>query len=69
DPRMTIGMLVREALRLMPNMSGREKTERVHEILREVGLGDGFADRYPHELSGGQRQRAAIARAVVRRPA
>ncbi len=69
DPRMTIGALVREALRHVPNMSGREKTERVHEVLREVGLGEAYADRYPHELSGGQRQRVAIARAVVRRPA
>ena len=69
DPRMTIGALVRESLRLMPNMSSREKTERVIEVLGEVGLGASLADRYPHELSGGQRQRVAIARAVVRRPA
>jgi peptide/nickel transport system ATP-binding protein len=69
DPRMTIGALVREALRQVPNMSAREKTERIHEALREVGLGEGYAERFPHELSGGQRQRVAIARAVVRRPA
>ena len=69
DPRMTIGALVGEALRLVPDMRRREKADRVSEVLAEVGLGDGFADRYPHELSGGQRQRVAIARAVVRRPA
>jgi peptide/nickel transport system ATP-binding protein len=69
DPRMTIGALVREALRQVTGMSSAEKTGRVDEVLAEVGLGDGFADRYPHELSGGQRQRVAIARAVVRRPA
>lgn len=69
DPRMTIGALIGEALRHMPNMSRREKAERVKEVLAEVGLGDTYADRYPHELSGGQRQRVAIARAVVRRPA
>jgi peptide/nickel transport system ATP-binding protein len=69
DPRMTIGALIGEALRHMPNMSRREKAERVREVLVEVGLGDIYADRYPHELSGGQRQRVAIARAVVRRPA
>ncbi|MCB8821435.1 ABC transporter ATP-binding protein [Microvirga rosea] len=69
DPRMTIGSLVREALRQMPQMNSREKTDRVYEVLREVGLNETYADRYPHELSGGQRQRVAIARAVVRRPA
>ena len=36
--------------------------------MSEVGLGDGFAERFPHELSGGQRQRVAIARAIVRHP-
>jgi peptide/nickel transport system ATP-binding protein len=68
DPRMTIADLVREALRLVPEMGHREKTDRVREILHDVGLGDMFAGRYPHELSGGQRQRVAIARALVRRP-
>ncbi|AMJ62825.1 ABC transporter ATP-binding protein [Bosea sp. PAMC 26642] len=68
DPRMTIGRLVAEPLRLVPGMAARDKTARVAEVLTEVGLAEGFADRYPHELSGGQRQRVAIARAVVRRP-
>jgi peptide/nickel transport system ATP-binding protein len=68
DPRMTIGKLVAEPLRLVPGMPSEQKTARVAEVLTEVGLADGFGDRYPHELSGGQRQRVAIARAVVRRP-
>jgi peptide/nickel transport system ATP-binding protein len=68
DPRMTIGQLVAEPLRLVPDMSPADRTARVAEVLSEVGLGEGFAERYPHELSGGQRQRVAIARAVVRRP-
>jgi peptide/nickel transport system ATP-binding protein len=68
DPRMTIGKLVAEPLRLVPGMTSEQKTARVAEVLTEVDLAEGFADRYPHELSGGQRQRVAIARAVVRRP-
>ncbi|MDR6869787.1 peptide/nickel transport system ATP-binding protein [Bosea sp. BE125] len=68
DPRMSIGELVTEPLRLVPGMGAAEKKARVAEVLVEVGLGNGFADRFPHELSGGQRQRVAIARAVVRRP-
>ncbi|CAN7623468.1 ABC transporter ATP-binding protein [Variovorax sp. LjRoot175] len=68
DPRMTIGQLVGEGLRLLRNMSAVDKGRRVQEVLDEVGLGSGFAPRHAHELSGGQRQRVAIARAVVRRP-
>jgi peptide/nickel transport system ATP-binding protein len=68
DPRMTIGQLVTEPLRLVPGLGAEQKKARVAEVLTEVGLTEGFADRYPHELSGGQRQRVAIARAVVRRP-
>ncbi|AZO80127.1 MULTISPECIES: ABC transporter ATP-binding protein [unclassified Bosea (in: a-proteobacteria)] len=68
DPRMTIGELVGEPLRLVKGMGAAEKKSRLAEVLSEVGLGDGFAERYPHELSGGQRQRVAIARAIIRRP-
>jgi len=68
DPRMTIAALVGEPLRHMKSMGRAAKAERVTEVLREVGLGESFAERYPHELSGGQRQRVAIARALVRRP-
>ena len=68
DPRMTIRQLVAEPLRLGEPMSAAARRARVGEVLAEVGLGEDFAERYPHELSGGQRQRVAIARAVVRRP-
>ena len=68
DPRMTIGQLIGEALRVVPGLGRAEKAARILEGLDEVGLERKFADRYPHELSGGQRQRVAIARAVVRRP-
>jgi len=68
DPRMTIRELVAEPLRLVKGMGAAEKKARLQEVLSEVGLGDGFAERYPHELSGGQRQRVAIARAIIRRP-
>lgn len=69
DPRMTIGQLVGEGLRMMETMSSADKRRRVDEVLAEVGLGSEYAKRFPHEMSGGQRQRVAIARAIVRRPA
>lgn len=49
-------------------LSQEEKTKRVQEVIRAVGLED-FAQHRPDQLSGGQRQRVAIARALVTRPA
>ena len=69
DPRMTIGQLVGEGLRMVDGLSAADKRRRVDEVLAEVGLGSEYAKRFPHEMSGGQRQRVAIARAIVRRPA
>jgi putative ABC transport system ATP-binding protein len=46
---------------------GRERRERAHAILEELGLGE-LADRRPSELSGGQQQRVAVARAVAAKP-
>ncbi|MGH8817038.1 MAG: dipeptide ABC transporter ATP-binding protein, partial [Achromobacter pestifer] len=69
DPRMTIGQLVGEGLRMLGDMPSADKRRRVDEVLAEVGLGSEYAKRFPHEMSGGQRQRVAIARAIVRRPA
>ena len=67
DPRMRVGAIVGEALRLSA-LCPAETAARVAAALEEVRL-DGLAGRFPHELSGAQRQRVAIARALVRRPA
>ena len=48
-------------------LTGAERTERVEEAARILGL-DPYLDRKPGALSGGQRQRVALARAIVRRP-
>ena len=68
DPRMRVGAIVAEALRLDRGLSPAEQRHRADAALAEVGLA-GLSRRFPHELSGGQRQRVAIARALVRRPA
>ncbi|CDZ49452.1 ABC-type uncharacterized transport system, duplicated ATPase component [Neorhizobium galegae bv. orientalis] len=68
DPRQKISDIVGEPLRHGAALSRAEKTERVKDMLEEVGL-TGLGERYPHALSGGQRQRVAIARAVIRNPA
>ncbi|WP_339849725.1 ABC transporter ATP-binding protein [uncultured Nisaea sp.] len=68
NPRMRIGALVGEGLRHIDDISPTKARERVLDMLDAVGLGRGYADRFPHEMSGGQRQRVAIARALVSRP-
>jgi peptide/nickel transport system ATP-binding protein len=69
NPRMTIGQIVGEPMRvyrLVPNR--RAEHDRVAELLTQVGLFPYMAERYPHELSGGQRQRVGIARALALEP-
>ena len=68
DPRMRVEEIVSEPLRHMNNVSKYEKKQIVKNTLVEVGLGNEFIDRYPHELSGGQRQRVCIARSIIMKP-
>jgi oligopeptide transport system ATP-binding protein len=68
NPRMTVGSIVAEPLNEHTGVRGRERQERVRELLDSVGLNPKFADRYPHEFSGGQRQRIGIARALALHP-
>ena len=68
DPRMTVGDIIAEPLDNFGVMRGRQRNERVQELLRIVGLNPNFNNRYPHEFSGGQRQRIGIARALALNP-
>jgi len=68
DPRTPIGDSIGEGLRVHGVKDGRERFDRVLDMMRTVGLEDYHARRYPHEFSGGQRQRIGIARALVLRP-
>ncbi|MCS7178220.1 MAG: dipeptide ABC transporter ATP-binding protein [Anaerolineae bacterium] len=68
NPRMTVGAIIAEPLEVHGVARGREKEERVQELLRVVGLNPYFVNRYPHEFSGGQRQRIGIARALALNP-
>ncbi|MEW6741137.1 MAG: oligopeptide/dipeptide ABC transporter ATP-binding protein [Planctomycetota bacterium] len=68
NPRMTIGNIVGEGLKVHRIARGRELRERVGGLLERVGLTLDHANRYPHEFSGGQRQRIGIARALSLEP-
>lgn len=68
DPRLPIGESIAEGLRIHRIGDRQEQFEMVLEALKNVGLEDYHAMRYPHEFSGGQRQRIGIARALVMKP-
>ncbi|MBP6508477.1 MAG: ABC transporter ATP-binding protein, partial [Opitutaceae bacterium] len=69
NPRMTVGDIVAEPLRLHGLAKGADCEARVVEMLKRVGLQADHRVRYPHAFSGGQRQRIGIARALIMRPA
>ena len=50
------------------SMSGKQRRERVAELLKQLGVAHRAGHR-PSQLSGGQQQRVAIARALAAKPA
>jgi oligopeptide/dipeptide ABC transporter ATP-binding protein len=68
NPRMTIGNIIGEPIQVHGIARGRERDERVAQLLARVGLDPSYVLRYPHEFSGGQRQRIGIARALALSP-
>lgn len=68
NPRMRVEEIVGEGLEVHRVARGKERKQRVEEVLVQVGLHPQDAMRYPHEFSGGQRQRIGIARAIALRP-
>jgi oligopeptide/dipeptide ABC transporter ATP-binding protein len=68
NPRMTVGEMLEEALRVHRLVLTGDRKERVAELLSLVRLPADAAVRLPHEFSGGQRQRIAIARALSVEP-
>jgi oligopeptide transport system ATP-binding protein len=68
NPRMTVGDIIGEPLKVHNLAAGKARQDRIRELLQTVGLNPYFANRYPHEFSGGQRQRIGIARALAVNP-
>jgi oligopeptide transport system ATP-binding protein len=68
NPRMSVGSIIGEPITIHKLASGKEKKDKVQNLLQTVGLNPYFANRFPHEFSGGQRQRIGIARALAVEP-
>ena len=65
NPRMTVGEIIAEPMKIHGIGTAKEREEKVRYLLDKVGLQPNYAKRYPHEFSGGQRQRVGIARALA----
>jgi oligopeptide transport system ATP-binding protein len=68
NPRMTVGGMLSEAIKIHKLATGDAVKKRVAELLEIVGLSPHHSRRYPHEFSGGQRQRIGVARALAVNP-
>jgi peptide/nickel transport system ATP-binding protein len=68
NPRLTVGSMIAEAIKIHKLATGDAVRERVSELLDRVGIPAEHMNRYPHEFSGGQRQRIGIARALAVAP-
>jgi oligopeptide transport system ATP-binding protein len=68
DPRMTVGSTIAEPIDTHNLAKGKDRGDRIADLLRIVGLDPKYVSRYPHEFSGGQRQRIGVARALAVEP-
>lgn len=68
SPRMTVGDIIGEPYEIHNIGNRQERTKKVKNLLKVVGLNPEHINRYPHEFSGGQRQRIGIARALALTP-
>ncbi|MCZ7448130.1 ABC transporter ATP-binding protein [Rhizobium rhizogenes] len=68
NPRQKVSEILGRPFALYENLRGRERIDRIEEVLDQVELSRDLVNRFPGELSGGQKQRVAIARALAARP-
>ncbi|WP_176759121.1 ABC transporter ATP-binding protein [Alkaliphilus peptidifermentans] len=68
NPRMTVGDIIAEGIDIHGIHNGKDRKDKLFELISMVGLNKEHISRFPHEFSGGQRQRIGIARALAVEP-
>jgi peptide/nickel transport system ATP-binding protein/oligopeptide transport system ATP-binding protein len=68
DPRMTIGTSIAEPLKVHGTVPKYERSQKIRELIKTVGLSPEHVNRYPYQLSGGQNQRVVLARILAMNP-
>ena len=68
NPRRTVRQTVEEPLALQRDAPARARLGMTTEILKRVGLGPQYLDRFPIELTASEQQRVGIARALITSP-
>ncbi len=68
NPQHTVAEIMDRAVEVLGNGSQEDRTQRVINLLKRVGLGEHYLSRHPVELSGGEKQRVAVARALAGNP-
>ncbi|GAA0442132.1 ATP-binding cassette domain-containing protein [Virgibacillus salarius] len=68
NPRMQVGDSIAEGIDAHGLAKGKQRKERIYDLLERVGMNPDVVKRYPHEFSGGQRQRIGIARTLAVKP-
>jgi oligopeptide/dipeptide ABC transporter ATP-binding protein len=68
NPRKKVASIIEQPLRIHKAGTAEEISQKVEDIMNEVGINPHYKKRFPHQFSGGQRQRIGIARALALNP-